>query len=47
VKGNDPSGSIKGGEFLDQLSDYYLFKDSTPWSQSNVFKMASLCICLG
>jgi hypothetical protein len=21
-RGNEPSGSIKGGEFLDQLSDY-------------------------
>jgi hypothetical protein len=25
--GNEPSGfMIKGGEFLDQLSDYYIFK---------------------
>jgi hypothetical protein len=31
--GNEPSGSIKGGEFLDLLSDYYLLKkDSAPWS---------------
>jgi hypothetical protein len=31
--GNEPSGSIKGGEFLDWLNDYYLLnKDSTPWS---------------
>jgi hypothetical protein len=31
--GNETSGSIKGGEFLDQLSDYwFLKKDSTPWS---------------
>jgi len=31
--GNEPSGSIKGRELLDQLSDYKLFKkDSAPWS---------------
>jgi hypothetical protein len=24
--GNEPSGSIKGGEFLDWLSDYHLLK---------------------
>jgi hypothetical protein len=31
--GNEPSGSIKGGEFLDWLSDYELLKmDSAPWS---------------
>jgi hypothetical protein len=29
---NEPSGSIKGGEFLDQLSDHKLFRDSAPWS---------------
>jgi hypothetical protein len=30
---HESSGSIKGGEFLDQLSDYQLFKkDSVPWS---------------
>jgi hypothetical protein len=30
--GNEPSGSIKGGEF-DYLSDYQLLKnDSAPWS---------------
>jgi hypothetical protein len=23
--GNEPSGCIKGGEFLDQLSDYQIF----------------------
>jgi hypothetical protein len=27
-----PSDSIKGGEFLDQLSNYQLLKNSTPWS---------------
>jgi hypothetical protein len=31
--GNKHSGSIKGGEFLRQLSDCWLFeKDSAPWS---------------
>jgi hypothetical protein len=31
--GNEPWGSIKGGKFLNQLSDYQLFKlDSAPWS---------------
>jgi hypothetical protein len=31
--GNEPSVSIKGGEFLDQLSEYFLLKkDSAPWS---------------
>jgi hypothetical protein len=32
--GNDPSGSIKGREFLDQTSDYQLLnKDSAPRSE--------------
>jgi hypothetical protein len=31
--GNEPSGSIKGGKFLDQLSDRQLLnKDSAPCS---------------
>jgi hypothetical protein len=31
--GNEPLGSIKGGKFLDQLSDLQLLKkNSTPWS---------------
>jgi hypothetical protein len=30
--GNELSGFIKGGEFLDWLSDYQLLKDSAPWS---------------
>jgi hypothetical protein len=31
--GNEPSGSIKGGEFLDKMSDYKLInRDSAPWS---------------
>jgi hypothetical protein len=30
---NEPSGSIKGEEFLDYVSDYQLLKkDSTPWN---------------
>jgi hypothetical protein len=30
---NESSGSIKGGQFLDHLSDYWLLnKDSGPWS---------------
>jgi hypothetical protein len=33
-RGNKPSGSIKGGEFLDCLRDYLLLKkDSAPWSE--------------
>jgi hypothetical protein len=28
--GNEPSGSIKGGEFLDQMRDYLRKKDSAP-----------------
>jgi hypothetical protein len=28
----EPSSSMKGDEFLDQLSDYVLLKDSAPWS---------------
>jgi hypothetical protein len=31
--GNEPSGFIKGGEFLDYLSDYYFLKKvSALWS---------------
>jgi hypothetical protein len=31
--GNDPSSSIKGKEFLDQLSDYKLLnRECAPWS---------------
>jgi hypothetical protein len=30
--GNEPSGSIEGGEFIDWLNDCWFFKeDSTPW----------------
>jgi hypothetical protein len=31
--GNEPSGSIKGEEWFDQLIDYQLFKASAAWSQ--------------
>jgi hypothetical protein len=32
--GNETSGSTKGGEFLDYLSNYQLIKkDSAPWSR--------------
>jgi hypothetical protein len=30
--GNELQVSIRDGEFLDQLSDSQLFKDSAPWS---------------
>jgi len=30
---NEPLDSIKGDEFLHYLSEYYLLKDSVPWSQ--------------
>jgi hypothetical protein len=32
VQGNEPLGSIKGVQFPDYLSDYYLLKkNSAPW----------------
>ena len=32
--GNEPSGSIKCGEFLDWMrTGYFLKKDSAPWSK--------------
>jgi hypothetical protein len=38
--GNEPSCSIKGGEFIDQLNEYQVFKkDSAPW---RVFQIQSL-----
>jgi hypothetical protein len=39
--GNEPSGSIRGGKFLDYLRNYQLLKDSAPWSWSKgtEFKM--------
>ena len=30
---NEPSGSIKCGEFLDKLRTGQLLKDSAPWSE--------------
>jgi hypothetical protein len=31
--GNEPSGSVKGWEFLDKLTDYQLlWKDSAAWT---------------
>jgi hypothetical protein len=37
--GNEPSGYIKGGEFLDQMNDYQLLKkDSAPWSWLQIGK---------
>ena len=36
--GNEPSGCIKCGEFLDQLKTCYLKKDSAPWSKQVYFK---------
>jgi hypothetical protein len=39
--GNEPSGSIKDGEFLDYLSNYNLLKkDSAPWSSL----LSELCL---
>jgi hypothetical protein len=32
VHANEPSGSIKGRELIDQMSNYKLFKmDTAPW----------------
>jgi len=49
--GNKPSGSIKGGEFLDRLSDYWLLeKDSYPQSyvanKSNVTIFSTVPVLL-
>jgi hypothetical protein len=30
--GNEPSGSMEGGEFLDHLSDYQFLKKTAPQS---------------
>ena len=35
--GNEPWGSVKCGEFLDQLQTSQLLKDSAPWSKYRVF----------
>jgi len=32
-RGNESSGSIRGGEFLYQLSDYQLLRRTAPWSK--------------
>jgi hypothetical protein len=36
-QGNKTSGSIKGEEFLNQLNDCHLKKDSAPWSSLQCF----------
>lgn len=33
--GEEPSGSVKSGEFIYQLSDYQFLKDSAPWNYLN------------
>jgi len=30
--GNEPSGAIKGGEFLDTMSESWFLKDFVPWT---------------
>jgi hypothetical protein len=42
--GDEPSGSIKCGEFLDWLRDSYLLKDCTAWRQSISY---ALCVTVG
>jgi hypothetical protein len=43
---NEPSGSIKGGQLLDQLSDCWLLKkDSAPWSYLISYKHKSSYPC--
>ena len=40
--GNEPLGSVKCGEFIDQLQTRYLLrKDSAPWS-----KCVCVCVCV-
>jgi hypothetical protein len=42
--GNEPSDSIKGGEFLDQWSDYQMpTNGSVPGSVCNVFNDFVIC----
>jgi len=43
--GNETLISIKGMEFLDQLGDYQLFKDSAPWNYL-VYNSEFLWSCL-
>jgi hypothetical protein len=43
---NEPSGSIKAGEFLDKVSDcQFLNEDFAPWSELNWPSLCSL-ICV-
>jgi hypothetical protein len=49
-QGNEPSGSVKDGKFLDWLSDYYLLKKySVSWSWVGLGWLVAwfheLCIC--
>ena len=45
--GNEPSGSIKRGEFLDWLrTGQLLTKDSAPWSEYGVISITSGVFCL-
>jgi hypothetical protein len=34
--GNEPSGSIEGGEFLEQLGEKLLNKNSAPWNWPSI-----------
>jgi len=39
-RGNEPLGSIQRGNFLDQLSVYYVLKkDSAPWKVSELISV--------
>jgi hypothetical protein len=38
---NEPSGCIKGGEFLDQLSNYQFFSRKDPYHGVGTFEFAS------
>jgi hypothetical protein len=41
--GNEPSGSMKCGEFLDLLkTGWFLKKDSTPWSNTCTYHLPRL-----
>jgi hypothetical protein len=42
--GNEPSGSVKGETFLEEISDYQLLrKDSVPWCCNFVKKFRKKC----
>ena len=45
--GNEPSGSVKSGEFLDQLQTCQLLKkDSAPWSKEvSLFPSDTPAVC--